>query len=269
MFSNTTHPRVAVVTGGGRGIGRAIAIALARDGARVFILGRNADRLAQTCQIARDTLGERAHIEALACDICDDRSADHLLSVAPNIDIFVHGAAEYAPYSRIEQLDTVSVHRVFDTIFTSAFRLTQRVLPSMKDRRFGRIIYIGSMAAALGGSGQAAYASAKSALGGLMRSVACEAGKYNITCNLIELGLIDTERVAEALDPARKQQILGRIPSGRAGTPAEAAAVAAFLASGAASYINGASIPVSGGLGLGIVPFEKLETRQTGADENH
>jgi 3-oxoacyl-[acyl-carrier protein] reductase len=127
----------------------------------------------------------------------------------------------------------------------------------MKARRFGRILHIGSASATLGGAGQVAYASAKSALVGLTRSIACETGRYGITCNLVEVGLVETERTAEAVAPDRKRQILARIPAGRCGTCAEVAAAVSFLASPQASYIQGACIPVTGGLGLGLVPFGK------------
>jgi 3-oxoacyl-[acyl-carrier protein] reductase len=169
----------------------------------------------------------------------------------------VHNAAAYAPYVLLEKSQWAALPPVWETIVTGSIRLARAVLPSMKAHGFGRILHIGSAAATLGGAGQVAYASAKSALIGLTRSLACEAGRYGITSNLIEVGLVETERTAQALVPDRKRQIIARIPAGRCGTCEEVAAVVSFLASAQASYIQGACIPVTGGLGLGLVPFGK------------
>jgi NAD(P)-dependent dehydrogenase (short-subunit alcohol dehydrogenase family) len=247
--------RTAVVTGGGRGIGRAIALALADGGATVFILGRDRARLEEACRQVRSP-GSGTMV-AVPCDIRDERAVDVLGGLAPHIDILVHNAAAYAPYVILEKSQWETLQPVWETIVTAPIRLTRGVLPSMKARGFGRILHIGSAAATLGGAGQVAYASAKSALAGLTRSVACEAGRYGVTCNLVEVGFVETERTAEAVSPERKRQLLARIPSGRAGTCAEVAAVVSFLTSAQAGYIQGACIPVTGGLGLGLFPFGK------------
>jgi 3-oxoacyl-[acyl-carrier protein] reductase len=247
--------RTAVVTGGGRGIGRAIALALAGGGATVFILSRNQAQLEGTCRLAQsDGPGT---VVAVPCDICDERSVDVLGERVPHADILVHNAAAYAPYAVLEKSRSAALQSVWETIVTAPIRLTRAVLPSMKASGFGRILHIGSAAAALGGAGQVAYATAKSALVGLTRSIACEAGRFGITCNLVEVGIVETERTVEAITPERKRQLLARIPAGRWGTCAEVAAVVSFLASAQASYIQGACIPVTGGLGLGLLPFGK------------
>lgn len=247
--------RTAVVTGGGRGIGRAIALALANGGATVFILGRDRARLEETCRMVRTS--EPGTVVAVPCDIRDERTVEVLSRLTPHVDMLVHNAAAYAPYVVLEKSEWANLPPVWETIVTAPLRLTRAVLPSMKARGFGRILLLGSAAATLGGAGQVAYASAKSALVGLTRSLACEAGRYGVTCNLVEVGLVETERTAQAVAADRKRQILARIPAGRCGTCEEVASVVSFLASAQASYIQGACIPVTGGLGLGLVPFGK------------
>lgn len=250
-----------MVTGGGSGIGQAIALTLADGGARVFILGRDRARLEETCRLVRsDCAGA---VVAAPCDIRDEHSVDVLKGLAPHVDILVHNAAAYAPYAILEKSESAVLPPVWETIVTAPLRLTRAVLPSMKARRFGRLLHIGSAAATLGGAGQVAYASAKSALVGLTRSLACEVARYGITSNLVEVGFVETERTTRAVAPERKRQIIARIAAGRCGTCAEIAAVVSFLASAHASYIQGACIPVTGGLGLGLVPFGKEGTDES------
>jgi 3-oxoacyl-[acyl-carrier protein] reductase len=257
-FADQDRPhagRTAVVTGGGRGIGRAVALALADGGATVFILGRDRARLEEACRPARPP--GPGSVAAVPCDIRDEGAAGLLAGLVPPVDILVHNAAAFAPYAVLEKSSPADWQPVWETIVTAPLRLTRGVLPSMKARGFGRVLHIGSAAATLGGAGQVAYASAKSALVGLTRSIACEAARYGVTCNLVEVGLVETERTAGAVAPERKRQILARIPAGRPGTCEEVAAVVSFLASAHAGYIQGACIPVTGGLGLGLVPFGK------------
>lgn len=252
--------RTAVVTGGGRGIGRAIALSLATAGARVLVLGRDAQRLDETCQQFAALGITTGRVEALVGDVHHDRTLRELTTRVPRIDILVHNAAAYAPYDVLERSAIDDLTVVWETIVVAALRLTQLVLPSMKEQQYGRILFIGSAAGSLGGTGQVAYSAAKSSLVGLTRSLACETAGYGITCNLLELGLIDTERTQAAIKPHRRQQLLARIPVGRMGTPREVARIATFLTSDDASYIHGATIPVTGGLGLGLLPFTKGDT---------
>ena len=247
--------RTAVVTGGGRGIGRAIALSLAEAGARVVVLGRDQRSLDET----RDQF-TRAHehagsIDGVAGDLTAASTLDAVVARVGRIDVLVHNAAAYAPYAVLERAAWHDVASIWNTVVDASLQLTQRILPGMKDRKFGRILFIGSAAASLGGSGQVAYATAKSSLVGLTRSLACETGAYGITCNLVELGLVDTERVRAAVPPERRQQILTRVAVGRMATPREIARIVTFLTSDDAAYIHGATIPVTGGLGLGLLPF--------------
>lgn len=244
--------RIALVTGAGRGIGRGIAVELARCGARIVAVGRNAERLAETCRLIAAAGGQA---EARVADIAMESGRASLASAVASTDILVNNAAAFATYGPIEDLDARELGRVLDTIAVAPVHLIAACMPSMKERGFGRIVNIGSVAASLGAERQVAYASAKSALYGLTKSVALEGARFGVTCNLLDLGLIATERIAEALPEAIQRELIAHTPIGRAGTVEEVASVVAFLASSRASFITGASIPVSGGLGLGLFPY--------------
>jgi 3-oxoacyl-[acyl-carrier protein] reductase len=245
----TLDGRTAVVTGAGRGIGRAIASALAADGADVVLVGRSIATLEES---AAAIVRQGGHALAVAADVSDPGWPKRLDGVTSAVDVLVSNAAAFAPYAVVERVTDDDFAAVQAVIVDGTRRAIQYVLPGMKQRRFGRIVSIGSLAAELGGAGQSAYAVAKAALVGLTRSVAVEAAPFGVTVNLVVPGLIATERVAEAVASDVQERILRRVPARRAGTPDDVAGVVSFLASPAASYVTGASIPVSGGLGLGL-----------------
>ncbi len=248
--SNELAGRAALVTGASRGIGRAIAFELAVSGAHVFVLGRQRERVEETC-VAIQASGGSAY--PIAADLREPFGAS-LHSALAVTDILVNNAAAFAPYGTLESIDVRDVARVLETNVSAALQVTAVALPGMKERGFGRVVNIGSVAAELGAERQVAYATAKSALYGFTKSVALEGAARGITCNLLDLGLIATERISERVPLAVQEMLVARTPLGRAGTPEEVAAVVAFLASARASYVTGACIPVAGGLGLGILP---------------
>ena len=242
--------RTAVVTGAGRGIGRAIALALAQSGARVVAVGRREFALVQTCD-AIAALG-LAGAQPLVCDIAHAGAPAHIARAAPEVDVLVQNAAAFATYANLEDVPAAEIDAVIATNLRAPLRLLAAVLPGMKARGFGRIVHVGSIAAETGATGQVAYTATKSALIGLTRSVASETARHGITCNLVEPGLIATERIAEAVAMHWQERLLANNAVGRAGTAEEVAAAVAFLCSPAASYITGASLPVTGGQNLGL-----------------
>jgi len=239
--------RTVLITGGGTGIGAAIARDVARRGGRVILTSRRAECLDQAAQSLR---AEGFEAQALAGDIRDPGLLDELQELAPQIDVLVNNAAVFATYGALEDIPLDEIDEVFEVDLRAVLRLVRFVLPGMKARRWGRIVNVGSVAASLGAAGQVAYATAKSALAGLTRSVAIECAGLGVTCNLIEPGLVATARVTERIAPQIRANLVAAIPAGRAGQPEEVAHAAVFLASNSSSYITGATLPVSGGLGL-------------------
>ncbi|HEY4116408.1 MAG TPA: SDR family oxidoreductase [Byssovorax sp.] len=240
------HLRTAVVTGASGDIGRAIAARLAAGGHRVVLVARRRDAL----EAAAASIGEAALV--LAADVTDPAWTDALGEAAPEIDVVVHAAAAYAPFGLLEATTPDDDARVFAVGPLAAARLVRAALPGMKARGFGRVVLIGSLVGAIGGHGQAAYASAKAALSGLARSVALEGGARGVTANVVELGLVDTARVRAAVGAEAIARLMRATPVGRAGAPSEVAAAVSFLCSGEAALVTGAVLPMTGGLGLGL-----------------
>lgn len=232
--------RTALVTGAARGIGRAIAEALANDGARVALVDMaTADPPPGETRAFTADVSDWAQVQALV-----DEVGLHW----GGVDILVNNAALVKTIARSDRMSPEAWERELAVNLTGPFYLTRLVLPGMVERSWGRIINVSSIA--IGGlDRQAAYAASKSGLLGLTRTVAIEHAAHGVTCNAIAPGLIATDNVLAMPEPIRRQA-LGVIPTGRLGEPAEVAALVAFLARPEAAYINGAVIPIDGGASL-------------------
>jgi NAD(P)-dependent dehydrogenase (short-subunit alcohol dehydrogenase family) len=223
--------RVAVVTGAARGIGRSIAETLSGNGARVAAFDL----------VAPDDPG----ILGVACDVSDEAAVDAAFatveSTLGHVAVLVINAGIF-PIVPLEETTRELWDRTLAVNLTGGFLCARRVLPSMREHRYGRIVAIGSSAGKSGGARDvAAYATSKGGLMTLVRSIANEYAAYGITANALAPTLIDTDMIADRKD------LLSRIPMGRFGRPDEVAALAAFLASEHAGYITGEITDINGG----------------------
>jgi 3-oxoacyl-[acyl-carrier protein] reductase len=238
----------AIVTGAGRGIGRAIAVRFAKEGARVACVSRteeNAKRTAAEINIIRaDTA------EAYAVDVSDhtavQKTGARILEEFIKIDILVNNAGvtrdALAMRMSVEDWDSV-----INTNLRGAFNFTQSIVRAMTKQRSGRIINISSVIGLIGNAGQTNYAASKAGLIGFTKSLAKELASRNITVNAVAPGFITTDMTAGLSDEIKKT-IHAKIPLGRTGAPEDIASAVAFLASAEANYITGQVLCVDGGI---------------------
>ncbi|MCS6710652.1 beta-ketoacyl-ACP reductase [Brachybacterium sp. EF45031] len=235
-----TEPRSVLVTGGNRGIGRAIAEEFLRRGDKVAVTSRSGQ-------------GGPEGALTVAADITDGASLDAAIAEVEAahgpITVLVANAGITDDQLLLRMSDE-SFESVVDTNLTGAFRSVRRVIKSMIRARRGRIVLISSVVGLYGSPGQVNYAASKAGLVGIARSVTRELGSRGITANVVAPGYIDTDMTASLPDDL-KDSYRKAIPAGRFADPAEVARVVAFLAGEDASYISGAVIPVDGGLGMG------------------
>jgi 3-oxoacyl-[acyl-carrier protein] reductase len=243
-FENKT----ALVTGASRGIGRAIALRLASEGANV-VVNYNANLEAANSVAAEITaLGRQASI--VRADVGNPSDVERLvqgvLQEFSRIDVLVNNAG-ITRDTLIMRMSEDDWDTVLDTNLKSAFLVTKAVLRPMLRQRSGRIVNITSISGVMGNAGQANYSASKAGLMGLTRSTAREVASRNITCNAVAAGVIDTD-IWRGVPEAAIQTMLQIIPAGRKGTPEDIAEAVAFLASDAASYITGQVLHVDGGM---------------------
>ena len=231
--------RTVLVTGGNRGIGRAIAEEFIALGYRVAVTVRSGEGPAGSLSVK--------------ADVTDSNSIDSAIAEVEEklgpIEILVANAG-ITRDTLLMRMSDEEFEEVINTNLTGVFRVLKRATKGMIKARYGRVILIGSVVGLLGSAGQVNYSSAKSALVGMARSVTRELGARGITANVVAPGFIDTDMTAE-LPEEQQAEYRKRIPAGRFAAPAEVAKAVAWLASDDAAYISGAVIPVDGGLGMG------------------
>ena len=265
--------RVALVTGGSRGLGRADALALARAGADVGIVdiqlesdeGADAERFGVLAQVARaqgmvytestvaeiEGLGRRAI--AVKCDVTDreqvDAAAARVADELGPVDVLVNNAGTLDHVAQFVQQSPELWERDLQVNLTGAFNCAQAVWPGMRERGWGRIVNMASVAGTLGGFGQASYSTTKAGLIGLTRTLALEGGRHGITANAIVPGIIGTEAF-DFGNPEMNKRMIRRTVMRRPGKPEDIAYLIVFLCSDLAGYITGNAIPVAGGIDL-------------------
>lgn len=251
MTADPAAGRVALVTGGSRGIGAATAIALAGSGHVVAVGYRSGADEAKGIVAAIEEAGGRA--AAVAIDVTEPASVDTAVTAIEHelgpVAVLVNNAGVTADGLFIRMTEE-RWRSVMATNLDGAFHVARRVTAGMVRARWGRIVNVSSVVGLTGSAGQANYAAAKAGLIGLTRSLARELAARNVTCNVIAPGPVSTAMV-ESLPDARRAELASAVPIGRFSTPDEVAAAIAFLCSESAASITGAVIPVDGGLGMG------------------
>ena len=241
--------RTALITGGGRGIGRATAIRLAREGARIAINYKGNAEAAEEAKRLVEKGGAKATL--IQGDVSVDDQAEKVVKAAlafgeGRLDILVNNAG-ITRDNLLVRMSAEDWDAVVDLNLRGAFLVTKAAMRPMMKQRSGRIVNVSSVAGVAGNAGQANYASAKAGLIGFTKTVAREMAVRNITCNAVAPGFVPTD-LTKALLKQMEETILKQIPLGRFGTVEDVANAIAFLASDEASYITGQVIVVDGGM---------------------
>ncbi len=255
-MSGTSWPGIAgkraLVTGGTRGIGRAIAETLAAAGAEVILTGRDLDRAEA---VAEEIRAKGGSARGFALDLDRPEEAlESLTSLAKEtrddggIPLLVLNAGMTRD-GLLMRMSLADWEAPIRANLTGAFVVTRALLPGMIRARYGRIVAITSVVGRMGNAGQANYAASKAGIIGFIRSLAREVASRNITANAVAPGFIDTD-MTRALPEAAREKLLGLVPLGRLGTPEDIAGTVAFLLSDAASYVTGEVLDVNGGMDM-------------------
>ena len=248
MTKGPLDGRVAIVTGGSRGIGAAIAALLAEDGAAVVVSGRDADRLQRT---TKELEAQGGPILGVVADAAIRQDAERLVDAAKQrfgrVDILVNNAGIVRDDLLVRMKDE-DWDRVMEVNLRGTFLMTRATTKLMIRRKSGgRVINIASTSGAMGNAGQANYSAAKAGLIGFTKAAARELAHWSILVNAVAPGLIETDMTA-AISPEAREGLLAQVPLRRIGTPREVAEVVRFLAGDAAAYITGQVFHVNGGL---------------------
>lgn len=241
------HGKVAVVTGGSRGIGRTVASALAREGASLTLCAR--DHVAVK-KVAAELEASGAQVVAVKADVGEASEVDQMIATCMErfgaVNILVNNAAITRDNLLLRMKDE-EWDAVLNTNLKGVFHCTRAALRPMLKQRGGRIINLTSVIGIMGNPGQANYAAAKAGIIGLTKTTAKEVASRGITVNTVAPGFVETD-MTHALEPELQERIRAQIPLGRFGTPEEVAELVVFLASDRAAYITGQVVHINGGL---------------------
>jgi 3-oxoacyl-[acyl-carrier protein] reductase len=239
--------QVAIVTGASQGLGRAMAAALAANGALVICVARNADKLAQTVATIEQEGGQA---EAISCDVTDGQSVDKLVDDVVEkhgrLDILINNAG-ITRDTLMPRMSDAEWDDVIGTNLRGAFLFSRAAARLMMRSRYGRIINVSSVAGLIGNPGQTNYSASKAGLIGMTRSLSRELAKRHVTVNAIAPGFIESE-MTKTLGDALLNEAKKHIPARRLGKPEEVAAAVVYLASPAAAYVTGTVLTVDGGM---------------------
>ena len=246
-MADAAHPKVALVTGATRGIGRAIARTLAGRQLTVIGTATTPDGAASIAAYLKEA-GNAG--DGVRLDVTDAAAVDAVIADIQkrfgDVSVLVNNAGITRDNLLLRMKDD-DWDAIMDTNLKSAYRLSKAVLRGMMKSRYGRIVNIGSVVGVSGNAGQTNYAAAKAALIGLTKSLAQEVGSREITVNCVAPGFIDTD-MTRSLSDIQRQKLIEKIPLGRLGAPDDVAHAVAFLASPQAGYITGATLHVNGGM---------------------
>ncbi|MFK7777513.1 MAG: 3-oxoacyl-[acyl-carrier-protein] reductase [Gimesia sp.] len=243
--------KIALVTGGSRGIGKAVVQSLAREGAKVAFVYRSSTEAAE--QLVKELADQNCEVIAIQADVANKSEADaaveQVIEKWEKIDILVNNAGIIKD-GLLATMSAENWQAVIDTNLTSVFNFCQAVTRPMMSKRYGRIINMSSVAAHFGNSGQTNYAASKGGIIGFTRCLATELAKRGITVNAVAPGFIETDMTVDVRNAAG-DQIKKHIPARRLGLPEDIANAVLFFACDEASYVTGQTLSVDGGLTLG------------------
>ncbi len=241
--------KTALITGGSRGIGRAVAIEFARRGADLALIGRDVNALHESAQACADAR-PGAVAEIFEADVTDQAAIERIVAEVVTrfgrIDAAVANAGQSVD-SLLLRLKSETIDRMLDVNLKSAFYLSAAVAKPMMKQRAGSIVLVTSIVGITGNAGQAAYAASKAGLIGLCKSLAKELGSRNIRVNAVAPGLVETA-MTEKMPDAAREFLIKQAALGRAGKPEDVSGVVAFLCSDSAGYITGQTLVVDGGI---------------------
>jgi len=245
--SEQLQGKVALVTGGSRGIGEGIATGLARCGATVVLTARSEEAAER---VVTEIRAEGGSAHAAVLDIANPQSVEAcvraVLEAHERVDILVNNAG-ITRDSLLMRMKPDDWETVVSTNLDGTYRMCRALIPKMVRAKYGRIVNITSVVGTLGNAGQANYAATKAGVEAFSRSLARELASRNITINCVAPGFIDTD-MTRALDEKQRDALLSQIPLGRLGTPQDVAAAVAFLVGSGATYVTGITLHVNGGM---------------------